>query len=114
MSIFKYVLLCVLAGTLFGCSNPESHEKRSEAFYQDIQKQLKDFAEKKDTNGLQFLTAHLDAQLKVEEFLIRSREAGHPKFALFGSILSTALTAFISVVTTLITMHVRRTPADEK
>ena len=114
MTIFKYVLLCVLAGMLSGCSKPGSHEEQSKAFYETIQKKLTDCAEKGDTNGLQFLTAQLDAQLKVEEYLIRSREAGHPKFALFGSVLSTALTAFVSVVTTLITLYVRRTSAEEK
>ncbi len=114
MSTFKYVRLCVLAGMLFGCSKPDPHEDRSKAFYQTVQKKLEDYSEKGDTNGLQFLTAQLDAQLKLEEFLIRSREAGHVKFTLFGSVWSTLSTAAVSVVTTLITLFVRRTSDKEK
>jgi hypothetical protein len=111
MSTFKCVLLCVLAGMLFSCSKPDSHENRSKAFYEAIQKNLEDCRKKGDTNDLQFLSAQLDVQLKLEEFLIRSREADHVKFTLFGSALSTLATAAVSVVTTLITLFVRRTSA---
>jgi hypothetical protein len=85
--------------------NYSGHEDSSKARYEKMQIMLDSCVAKKDTNGIRFLSSQLDAQLKIEDFFIKFREAEHIKFTLFGSV---SLTLLVSILTSVVTLVVVR------
>ena len=81
------------------------HENMSKARYKEMQKKLDEYVANGDTNGLRLLSAQLDAQLKVEDFLIRFREVDSIKFTLLGTGFLTVLS---SIITTLLTLFIKQ------
>ena len=93
-------------------TNYSQHEEESKDRYNALQDSLTKYAEARDEAGLRFLNAHLDAQLKLEDYLIKSREAEHANVMVFGPIYVAALSAGVSLavalLTTLVTNWVAR------
>jgi hypothetical protein len=81
------------------------HEDMSKARYETMQRMLDSCAAQKDTSGIRFLSRQLDAQLKLEDFFIRFREAEHIKFTLFGSV---CVTFIVSIFTSVLTLIIAR------
>ena len=82
--------------------NYAGHEDWSKTYYEKIQTKFDSCISKKDTNELRFLSVQLDTRLKMEDFLIEFREVEHIKSTLSGPFITSALTALISIVTTLL------------
>ncbi len=83
----------------------KEHEKECKNRYREIQTKLDECAAKNDTNGVRFLSAQLDAQLKIEDFLIRFREAEHAKFSIYYTVIVSAL---VSLLVALIPLFIKR------
>src|SRR3954466_9506276 len=82
------------------------HERGSKILHEEMQQRLSKYAAVGDESGLRVLNSTLDAQLKLEEFLIKSREADHPKMAVWAPIvLTTIVSSVVSILTTLLTIH---------
>ena len=92
-----------------GATSFDDHEAGSKTRYSDMQDRLTSYVAAGDEKGIHLLTAQLDAQVKLEEFLIKFREADHAKTTVWAPIfLSGALSSIISVVGTLLTNHFTR------
>jgi hypothetical protein len=80
-----------------------NHEERSKDRYRDAQLKLdKYFVKVIDENSLKTFAAKLDAQLQLEDFLMKFREADHPKWSVWGTIYAGAAGALIGVLLTLV------------
>jgi hypothetical protein len=108
MKKIDYFFTLVLVGILVSCSQPNdeytNHENDSKSRYIQMQKELNTYVEKRNVDSLRFLAAELDAQLKLEDFLIRFRQVDSVKFTLSGPLITGILTAIVSVTTTLLTL----------
>jgi N-acetylglucosamine kinase-like BadF-type ATPase len=109
--LFTFIALTGLVQLSFSQKNDkkdslykfDNHETLSKRHYEEIQRQLDSCAERGDIDGLRLLSARLDAQMKLEEYLVKFREAEHAKFDLYwkfiltsaGSILATLLGVFV-------------------
>lgn len=103
------LVLCAVAASAIGASSLDEHETASKTRYNDMQDRLSRYAALGDEAGLRLLTAQLDAQLKLEDYLIKFREADHAKATLWIPILlSSILSSVVSVITTLLTLRVRK------
>jgi hypothetical protein len=110
----KQFLPLILIGILLCCcksgkndqSEYANHEDSSKNRYNEMQRSLDSCASIKDTNRIRLISARLDAQIKLEDFLIKFREVDQIKMNLF---LGTGiLTSIVSVMTTLITLYISR------
>jgi hypothetical protein len=115
----KIILICItvvcgaLAYILIAqCTNDSkhtlyaNHETLSHERYEAMQAELDSCRTEKDTSTLNFLSARLEVQLKLEEYRIKFREAEHVKFSLFFSVIWTALgTVFTGFITLYIAYH---------
>ncbi len=81
----------------------DKHEDESKERYNAMQASLNRCVEAKDEAELQFLTLQLDAQLKLEDYLLRFREAEHAKVQVFGPLYIAVLPAVISLIVALVT-----------
>jgi len=103
----KGLLLGLVLGAVIvlgtGATSFTTHENDSPGRYSDMQNKLKEYAAAGDEKGLHVLNAQLDAQLKLEDFLIKFREADNAKAFLWGTIVLPGIVSIIaSVVTTLL------------
>lgn len=71
------------------------HETSSKQRYQKFQKDLEQAT---DSEVIKTLAAKVDVQLKLEDFLTKSRVAGHPKMAVWGPIFVPAVVSVIVAV----------------
>src|SRR6185436_18020761 len=62
--------------------NYNHHEDSCKSYYEKKQKKLNSYDLPKDTGNLRSLSIELDTRIKMEDYLIRSREAEHIKFTL--------------------------------
>jgi hypothetical protein len=86
-----------------GAASFTTHENDSPGRYSVMQDKLKQYGDAGDEKGLHVLNAQLDAQLKLEDFLIKYREAEHAKAFVWGTIVLPGIVSIIaSVVTTLL------------
>jgi hypothetical protein len=53
-------------------------------------------------DSVEALSRSLEAQLKIEELIIRSREADHAEFTVYGSLITTLIAAAVGALTSLI------------
>jgi hypothetical protein len=116
MKTVKWFFPLILISSLLTCcttSNNEydNHENKSKLRYEEMQKRLDVFVEKGDTNGMRLLSAQLDAQLKIEDFLIKFRQVDHIKFTLSSPLITGLLTALVSIITTLLTIFIKQRQA---
>ena len=81
----------------------DNHETESRARYIDMQDRLTKCAADGNAAGLDLLVAQLDAQLKLEDFLIKFREADHVKIKVWGTMF---VSGIVSIITTLLTILV--------
>jgi hypothetical protein len=65
-----------------------------------MQNKLKQYADAGDEKGLHVLNAQLDAQLKLEDFLIKYREADNAPTFVWGTIV---LPGFVSIIASVVT-----------
>jgi hypothetical protein len=85
-----------------------THEDSSKGRYEEMQKDLDYYVQIRNTDSLRFLSARLDAQLKVEDFLIKFRQVDSIKFTLSSPLISGILTALVSIATTLLTLFFKQ------
>lgn len=78
-------------------SDKDSHEQESKKRYKDFQASV-DQSPPLKKEDLECLNARIDAQMKLEEFLVKSREAGHPKATAWLSPAVSVAGAVVSVV----------------
>ncbi len=98
----------VAALSAIGASSFDNHEIDSKDRYTKMQDRLNQCFETGDEKGLHLLTDQLETQLKLEDFLIKFREAEHAKITVWVPIfLSTIVSGVISVLTTVLTMRAR-------
>jgi hypothetical protein len=88
-----------------GATSPADHEAASKTRYSDMQDRLTKCVATGDRSDLSLLTAQLETQLKLEDFLIRFREADHAKTMMWSTVF---LSSIVSVLTTLLTMRARK------
>ena len=84
---------------------PEKHETASKQRYDDFQIELK-----KTTDGeaLKILKDKVEIQLKLEEFLVKSRQGGHPKMTVWGPLIVPAVVSLIvAILAVLATLFLR-------
>jgi len=82
----------------------EDHEPLSRARYNQMQGKLDTAATANDEASMRLVAVQLDAQLKLEDFLIRFREAEHAWVNVWAPIfLSAAVSVIVSVLTVLVT-----------
>jgi hypothetical protein len=74
----------------------EDHEGGSKTRYTEMQRKLAESAD--DEGALRLLAARLDVQLKLEDFLIKFREAEHRWLRVWGPILTSAIVSIVVVV----------------
>jgi hypothetical protein len=80
-----------------------NHEDLSKDRYRDAQLRLDNyFVNVNDQHSLKTFAAKLDTQLKLEDFLIKFREADHAKWQVWGTIYAGAVGALIGVLLTLV------------
>jgi hypothetical protein len=80
----------------------EKHEPLSRARYNQMQGKLDTSAAADDEAGMRLVAVRLDAQLKLEEFLVRFREAEHAWVRVWAPIfLAVAVSAIVSLLTVL-------------
>lgn len=76
----------------------DNHEAKSKERYCNFQQVLDKITN--DDTALKILADKVDIQLKLEDYLIKAREAGHAKFfvwsPLFVGIFSAAISAIVS------------------
>jgi|SRR5712692_9827171 len=73
------------------------HEEKSKRTIVAFQKTLDSLAES-DSPALSTLRDRLDIQLKIEELIVKSREAEHPKWKIYSPIVASIIAIVISVV----------------
>lgn len=84
--------------------NFEDHEPLSKARYNEMQGKLDTYVTEGNEGGMRLLAARLDAQLKLEDFLIRFREAEHAWVKVWATIfISAAVSLTVSVLAALVT-----------
>jgi|GEM_PF-6901883 len=76
----------------------KNREELNKARYCDLQQALDNAVN--DDAALRILAAKVDIQLKLEDFLIKSREADHAKLYVFGPIFASS--AVIAAIVSLI------------
>ena len=81
----------------------DEHEEKSKYRYSAMQDSLTKYAEARDEVGLRVLAAQLDAQLKLEDYLIRSQEAEHAKVKVWGPMYGAVVPAVVSLIVALVT-----------
>ena len=92
-------------------SNYTEHESNSITRYNEMQDKLNKHAAAGDEAGLRLMAAQLDAQLKLEDFLVRFREADHAKIKVWGTIfVSSIVSIILAIITTLVTMSAHNKP----
>jgi hypothetical protein len=85
----------------------ETHESDSITRYCEMQQRLNTFvaaakSSKPDEAGLHLLADQIEVQLKLEDFILRSREANHPWTKVWGPIFAPAAVSFlVALITTL-------------
>ena len=84
------------------------HEDSSKARYEEMQTDMTEYA--KDTNDtrLKLLSNKLEVQLKIEDYMIRYRQAEHAKNILFIPIFISSLSALLSILTFIYTISSNR------
>src|SRR5262249_32298710 len=103
--VFGLVASVVVAVLAIGCSRSstptpyDEHEPASRARYNAMQTRLTNCSDKACVD---LLDAQLDAQLKLEDYLIKFREAEHAKLAVWTPLFASAI---VSLVTTLLTLR---------
>lgn len=81
----------------------KNHEERSKNRYCDAQDRLdKYFVNVTDDDSLKKLTAKLDAQLKLEDYLLRFREADHASVKVWGTVFTAGI---VSLIVAFLTSH---------
>jgi hypothetical protein len=89
-----------------GAASSSEHENASKVHYNEMQKKLSKYAD--DESRLRVLNFELDAQLKLEEFLIKFREAEHPKMTFWAPIVvSATVSGIVSLSIALLTRRRR-------
>jgi hypothetical protein len=78
------------------------HETSSKERYKEFQKELEQAT---DSEAIKTLAARVDVQLKLEDFLTKSRVAGHPKMAVWGPIF---VPAIVSVIVATLALFVHK------
>ncbi len=81
----------------------DKHEDESKERYNAMQASLNRYVETKDSAELQLLGLQLDAQLKLEDYLLRFRQAEHAKFEVFSPLVIAGMSAVISLIVALVT-----------
>ena len=76
----------------------EDHETDSKIRYTKMQKKLIECAESGDEAGLRFLATQLDAQLRLEDFLLKFRESEHAWLKAWAPIFTSAIVSIVVVV----------------
>ncbi len=71
------------------------HERGSKERIGRFQNELN--KKREDSNALKLINSRLDAQLKIEDFILKSREANHPKYKAWGPIVVSGAGFVISV-----------------
>jgi hypothetical protein len=77
------------------------HERDSKRRHKEMQDKLGELVAASDEAGIRLLSARLDAQLKLEDFLIRFREANHAKLKVWSPIF---VSGAVSLIVTLLTL----------
>ena len=90
-------------------SSYHTHETGSVDRYCEMQDRLSEYAAGPSRKRIELLTAQLEAQLKLEDFLLRFREAEHAKVKVWGTIFVPALVSFlVSLVSILVAHHYKK------
>jgi hypothetical protein len=90
----------------------ETHEPDSITRYCDMQERLNTAVaaakSSKPDEALHLLADQVEVQLKLEDFILRSREANHPWTRVWGPIFAPAAVSFlVALITTITTLLLR-------
>ena len=108
-------IFCFLLVVLSSCHSYDpkypiysTHEDSSKTNYEEMQKNINEYA--KDTSGrrLNLLSARLDAQLKIEDYLIKFRQADHAKDFLWTSIYISIASLLLSILTFIYSNRIKQ------
>ena len=87
----------------------DTHETDSLARYNEMQGKLIKTVEETDEAGLRILSAQIDIQLKLEDFLVKFREADHATTKVWGAIFGPpTIAALLAIILALIAWHVEK------
>ena len=75
-----------------------THEDSSKTRYEEMQKLITQYAKDTCETRLKLLSARLDAQLKMEDYLIKFRQADHAKDILWTPIWISILSLGLSIL----------------
>jgi hypothetical protein len=78
-----------------------NHEGNSKVRFYNIQTELATCVKNKDLKGIELISAQLDAQLKLEDYLIKFRQVDGVKLMTLSTVLVPALVSILTAFLTL-------------
>jgi hypothetical protein len=75
-----------------------THEDSSKTRYEEMQKSITQYAKDTSDTRLKLLSARLDVQLKIEDYLIKFRQADHAKDLLWTPIYISIASLLLSIL----------------
>ena len=85
-------------------TTPVSHEKASKDRYNAMQARLDNHDNPVYEADIKLLVTELDTQLKLEDFLLKSRQADHAKMTVWGPMLVSCLSVLLSIMAVIISL----------
>jgi len=86
----------------------KNHEELSKIRYAKMQMKFDSCFEKSDINGLTLLSNELDIQMKIEDYRIRFREADHPKYSIYYTVIIPAIVSLCVALIPLLSVRFQR------
>lgn len=90
-----------LLGRDRGKTRFDLHEDDSRDRFNYWQERLNMYGALRNAGGIKNLVAEMDAQLKLEDFLIKFRESEHAKIKVWGTIFAASIVSLITALLTL-------------
>jgi hypothetical protein len=85
-----------------------THEDSSKTRYEEMQKNITQYAKDTSETRLKLLSARLDAQLKIEDYLIKFRQAGHAKDVLWTPIFISGVSLLLSILSFIYSNRIKQ------
>ena len=106
------VLLLMVCTSCKSQVNPDTnyaaHERLSKVRYEEMQNLLTQYARDSNKTQSEHLSTRLETQIKLEEYLIKFREADHAKTVMWTPIYISIASALLSILSFIYSIRIKR------
>ena len=106
--IFILLMICSNCKSQDTLPNYNKHEDSSKARYEQMQKLLIQYAGDTNDSRFKLLTARIETQMKLEDYLIKFRESDHAKVGFWTPIYISIGSAVLSIFTFIFSLRKKK------